>query len=284
MKKIIYLTVLTVILSVNIGSAQEITKQDTTEIKKDTVEPNMGAMIVEMMNDINNIVDKIERYEDEDEDERKFKSYWDGFEIGVNGYLDKYKSIALSPSADFMELETNKSFVVNINLWDKGFNLIKNHFGIITGLGLGINNYNFERNITLIPDSIPISYSQDTIHNLQKNKLTVTYLKVPLMLGFQTLPQEEKRSQNSRLHIETGIIGGIKIGSHTKQKYAETDKKVNKEKIRDDFNLNPFTYEITARIGYRNTYLFANYSLSTLFEKNKGPELYPFIIGLGFTF
>ena len=75
------------------------------------------------------------------------------------------------------------------------------------------------------------------------------------------------------------IIGGLKIGSRTKQEYSIAGKEYE-DKTKEDFNLSPYTYAVTARLGYKNINVFANYSMVSLFEKNKGPELYPLTIGI----
>jgi hypothetical protein len=90
-------------------------------------------------------------------------------------------------------------------------------------------------------------------------------IKTPLRMG------------SSKLYIAGGVIGGLHIGSHTKIKY-----KNDKEKARGNFNLNPFKYELTGRIGFGDFCVFANYGMSPLFKDGKGPELYPLTVGISF--
>ncbi|HRY97973.1 MAG TPA: hypothetical protein P5550_02850, partial [Bacteroidales bacterium] len=53
-----------------------------------------------------------------------------------------------------------------------------------------------------------------------------------------------------------------------------------KNKVRDDFHLNPLKAEGTVRLGWGVVNLFANYSFLPLFKEDEGPELYPFSVGL----
>lgn len=81
---------------------------------------------------------------------------------------------------------------------------------------------------------------------------------------------------NKKLYFSGGVIGGLKVGSHTKVKIDGS-----KSKDRGDFNINPFRYGATARFGYKGINLFGTYYFSTFFKDSRGPEMYPFTIGIG---
>ena len=97
---------------------------------------------------------------------------------------------------------------------------------------------------------------------------------VPILLEFQIPLKKED------LYISGGIEGGVKITAKMKNKTADGDKK----KDRDDFYINPFTYNLAARIGFGDFGLYGTYQMQSLFKKNKGPELYPFAAGITFNF
>jgi hypothetical protein len=94
------------------------------------------------------------------------------------------------------------------------------------------------------------------------------------MLEFNT-SQDNDRS----FHVAAGVIGGWKMGSIVKQKWEDQNDK-HQARRKSDFNLSPFTLDATARVGYKNFTVFATYGLTSLFEKNKGPEVYPVTVGL----
>ena len=56
----------------------------------------------------------------------------------------------------------------------------------------------------------------------------------------------------------------------------------SKVKDFDDFYMNPFKWDATVRIGWGFINLFATYSVNTMFKKDKGPELYPWTVGITF--
>lgn len=211
---------------------------------------------------------------------RKFRGHWSGFEMGLNNYVNSGFSTSLDPSMDYMELKSSKSLNVNINFLQYNLKIAGDNFGLVTGMGLEFNDYRFSNNTSIKREAgviVPVDYSPLV---LEKSKLSTTYLTVPLLVEFQT-PQI---SRKHRVHLSAGIIGGIKLGSHTKIVHRDSDRKL-KDKVRDDFYLSPFRYGVTFRAGYRQLNVFANYYMTPLFEINKGPELYPFSIGfslLGF--
>lgn len=223
-------------------------------------------------------LDDFDEPEKKDRKSRKnFIGHWKGLEIGMNNYLTSDYSFSLPAEALFMELNTGKSWGINLNFiqYDIGFGTDK--VGLVTGMGLEFNNYKFDGDNSIIKDPVTreiVSLEYDAGTNIEKTKLATTYFTVPLLLEFQ-IPV----SGHKRIHISGGVIGGLKIGSHTKVVYKETGTK-QKDKIRDDFNLSPLRYGVTARIGYRALKIFATYNLTPMFESGKGPELYPISIGL----
>ena len=51
-------------------------------------------------------------------------------------------------------------------------------------------------------------------------------------------------------------------------------------KNHNSFYLQPFKFDATVRFGYGIINLFATYSLNTMFQSGRGPELYPVTAGI----
>jgi hypothetical protein len=205
----------------------------------------------------------------------RFNGHWAGFNLGIGGYLTPENKIDMEPGYEFLDLRYEKSINVQLNLFEQNFNLIGNKLGLVTGLGIEWNNYRFGNQVKLDPNSPTVSLVEVEIpRSYSKSKLNVRYLNVPLIMEFQTNP----KSNFNSFHIGAGVVGGLRIGSHTKNVYD--DGKRQKEKVRDDFHLNPLKVDATVRIGWGKINLYGNYSLLTLFRENKGPELYPFSLGI----
>lgn len=214
----------------------------------------------------------------EKESEKKLKKdkiepHWAGIELGFNGYLSPENKMTV-PGYDFLELNQFKSVAVNLNFFDYEIKLYKRYIMLVSGLGLSYNNYRFKSDSVLVSGGSGIYAVKTDSLNYKKNKLTVTYLTLPVLLEFNT-SKYTKRS----FHVSAGAIFGYLLSAHTKQVYT-VDGEKQKNKSYDEFSINPWRIDATARIGYRNFNLFANYDLISLFRTDKGPELFPYTIGL----
>ena len=203
----------------------------------------------------------------------KFNGHWEGMEFGFNAFGKPDYSMYSAADKDFMSLNQGKSLEFDFNFYELNIGLCKNYVGLVSGMGFSFNNYRFENPYTLQKGQYITEPVRLNPENLAKTKLAITYLNIPLLLEFQ-IPVNQNEG---RLFVNAGIIGGVKIGSHTKVKYGD-----KKDKDRSGFNLNSFKYAATARIGYKDISMFANYSLTPLFQSGKGPELTPFTIGISF--
>lgn len=212
---------------------------------------------------------------------KKFNGHWAGFEIGMNNFMNKNYKMDLPTAADgidgqFMELNASRSINYTLNFLEYSLPLPGEMAGFVTGMGVTWNNYNFKKNIDLVENANGVMYGQmisTDVKKYDKNTLNTIFLNVPIIFEVQ-LPVGSKQ-----LHISAGVIGGVKVSSKTKQFY-EINGQEKKEKVSGEYQLNPFRYEATFRIGYRFIDLFANYSFTPLFKNNKGPEVHPFTIGI----
>jgi hypothetical protein len=227
-------------------------------------------------------------YNGDDDDERSDREkiasdddfeFWDGMDLGVNGFLTSDNQLEMRPGNDFLNLNYAKSYMFGINAWQKNIHIYKNYINLGTGIGATWYHYNFRKSYSLIPDAPYASATLDSIKYV-KNRLNMCYVNVPLFLEFNTNNKDGDHS----FHFAAGMQFGYNIfNNKLKQKY-ELNGRTFKNKIKNDFNVNPFRYDIIARVGYGDFTIFGTYSLSTLFEKGKGPVVYPFAAGISLDF
>lgn len=207
----------------------------------------------------------------------RFRGHWAGFEWGLNNFLDADHTLSREGEDQFMDLNTGRSWAINLNFAQYSLGFGTSHFGAVTGLGLEFNNYYFDDNNTIaeIDDKV---VGIDTI-SATKSKLTTTFVRFPLLLEVQF----PNASRSKRAYISAGIVAGLKLGSHTKVVNNEGDGK-DKDKVKDDFNISPFRYGLTARVGFGGLSLFCDYYFTPMFVEDKGPELNPITMGLALSF
>ena len=247
---------------------------DVSDSGKDTVKIRLGRKTIVVAEGHHGSSIKYNQLNDEEfkhwtGHEPKFKGHWSFFEMGVNSFENV--DYATYATKNFMDVDHNKSLEVNINLFkiSAGLQSHKNNIGLVTGLGLNFNDYRFSnpytvQNVDGYIYPVPLS-----VAGLQKTKLSTGYLTVPLLLEFH-LPRE------SRLWLSVGVIGGIKMGSHTKVKING-----NVTKDHNDFSISPFRGGATARLGYKGLNIFGTYYFTQFFRDNRGPLMNPFTIGIG---
>ena len=147
------------------------------------------------------------------------------------------------------------------------------------GLGISFDWYNFmfdhNRLVQKANQGAIFQPKFDAQRNeiaLSKNKLTVSYINIPIM-------PHVVFSKNSGVQmIGLGGYVGYRIDSWTKSIEEKTE---NLHRVSSNFNLNQFRYGLRAEFAFKKMpSLFFNYDLSPLFEKNSSPNLTGFSFGI----
>jgi len=274
----------------------ELEQLDSDTNSSDTTKIRIGKMKIAIIEDGNDIIiNKDDDWDNDDWDEDwtwddgddenwtihrsckkdRFRPHWASFAMGLNNYVTADNSISLPTEWGLLEVNTNNSFEVNINFAQKGVNIIKQRLGLVTGVGFKWNNFKFRNTHTVLSsDSTVLKFEEKPEVNGKMSKLTTWYLMIPLLIEFQ-IPTHGKE-----FYLSAGVEGGLKLSAHTKIK-TNDDKKF---KDKSDFFTTSLDYRLTARLGYGNFGIYGAYSMMPLFEKNKGPELYPVAVGVSLNF
>lgn len=198
---------------------------------------------------------------------------WGGLDLGVNGYTNSSQGLTMPLGYEGFDLDIGRSYYLGLNMFERRLPIYRHHVGLISGLGMDINNYRFRSNYN--PLGVPDSMGNFVTRDYTKNTLNTLSITVPLLLGF-----DFGKNNKSGLHVAMGVIGGLRVGSMTKEKFNDGSSRM-KYKTHDDFDLNPFRVSAHARVGYKGFSLFASYALTEMFKQNAGrPDLYPFTMGI----
>ena len=163
------------------------------------------------------------------------------------------------------------------------YNIPVEHSPLLFTIGSGIGSHNFYSNTILQQNEQGIyqfyrvdNIEKDTagnLYNYKKSKLSVTYWDFPFELRYNA---------KKGFRMGVGMKFGFVLNSLTKYKGDDLTGSGNtiKLKTKDIKNLEKWRYALTASVGYKWLELYGCYSLSKVFKKDKGPELYPISVGL----
>jgi hypothetical protein len=207
---------------------------------------------------------------------KKNFNHWAGFSVGVNGLLTPDGGFTQPTKYNYLDQNYSRSINFQLNFFQHNFHIYKNYVNLVTGFGIEWRRYMLDNKTTLDADS---SFTWGTIDSTNKitynkNVFKSTMLQVPLLLEFNT----SKKASKS-FHIAVGAIGQFMVNSKTKQKLEINGDSYTKIR-KDNYNMTPFQVKAHASIGYRSFTMFGEYNITPLFDSNKGPEVYPFVIGV----
>ena len=259
------------LLSITDSLISEVVKEIKKEIQDEAAE--MKIDIKDGMNDIHiEIVDRdtyhiVRRPRKPKATIEETRQYWGYNSQMIDESTMKTLPTALGNQSNYLpELDNAKSIHFGIEqLW--GFNLIRGKVRIFTGVRYDIHNYRFQNQFTRLTENQPeftaIQVGGPLVDPIpvEKSKLVVNYIGVPVALGFQDRPGD-----NSKFSAKVGVHTGYRVRTHTKIKQTGG----NVEKQFDDFNVNDFYLSPFVNISYGDVGLYLRYPMTDLFKKDQG--------------
>ena len=194
------------------------------------------------------------------------------------GYLMVSNDFGTFNPSNQVSLNTSHSWEIGANLFttSHAFGPTKN-WGFALGLGWGYRSMRLDgdyafRDIEgvtqVIPGSLEPADGRSTEYS--KSRLRYFYFRIPLSIEWQT-----RLSNRRSVFFSVGPEAEIRHGFRSKGK-------INGKKETFDKGLHgrPVGVNLLAQAGYGNLGVYTRYATYGLFEKGKGPELYPFSFGL----
>ncbi|MEO5908170.1 MAG: outer membrane beta-barrel protein [Ginsengibacter sp.] len=181
--------------------------------------------------------------------------------------------------ANDFKLKAIKSVNVNIWFFMQRINLVEHYMNLKYGLGIELNNYRFKSEISFNEGGAnPYNSLQNIPHpfifrdsvSFSKNKLAADYVTVPLMLNFQTNPNDPKKG----ISLSAGVSMGYLYSSRNKQ---VSDSR-GKEKNRGDYDLEKWKFSYVGELGLGPVRLYGSYSPKSIFTNEL--NFTPYNIGI----
>jgi len=206
----------------------------------------------------------------------KFRGHFAGLSMGlnllsVNNTTNEQLGLV---NSEVLQLNEVRSWEVNLDFYQHSFNLYKQHFGIVTGLGVKFNNYRFVNDNRIINTTDSVYAVIDTINNFYKSKLSISKIRIPLIFEWQNRIGRKHRL----IYFSAGVYGSYDIVSYMKYNYKRDGQKI-KEKFYDNYQLNPFQYGVIIKFAYGVFELYAEYNMSEMFITDKAVPVNQFSFG-----
>ena len=177
----------------------------------------------------------------------------------------------------------SKSFELGLT---SSFRLLKtnNLFHINYGITWMHNGLKFKESEYFVRENGETKSVPYTANKLNKSKLRTNYLIVPVDFELDFTSPETKDGVTfypTRKSFRAGLGGyiGVSIGNNQKIRYD--DGTTHKNVIKEDLNISPWVYGLSAHLGYKTYVIYARYSLTPLFQNNPINK-YPFSVGIRF--
>jgi Outer membrane protein beta-barrel domain len=279
--------IFTTALALYLGMAAIAQSDSTKPQSPDTIK--IGNIIIIKKNDGKTI----EKKEDNDDDDRgvsveikKRKSYkpsnistnWWIMDLGFANVNDQTNYAAISgPNGYFpggsktvMSVRNGKSVNVNIWIFMQRINLVDHVVNLKYGLGLELNNYRYQNNIRYRYE--PTDFIDRDSVSFSKNKLAADYITLPVMLNFNLTPKKKN---------SIGLSAGVSAGYlyNARQKLISGQR--GKEKIKNDFNLNPWKLSAIGELNLGVVRFYGSYALNDMFQS--GLDQTPYNVGIRFS-
>jgi len=195
------------------------------------------------------------------ERKRRLEPHWSGIGFSFANFTDLD-----SPGLDFQS-----SYSINWNILSASV-MLENHWLLVTGVGIDWSRYHFKGDFGLqevngitefVPAENGISY--------RDSKLLAYHFTIPLLLEYQYRD----------FFVNAGPV--VYFNCYSKSQVEERRERgggVDKIRLGKGLNILPVNVRLMAQIGIDDWGLFGYYSPISMFAKNKGPEIYPWGVGI----
>jgi len=195
-------------------------------------------------------------------------------DFGLTTLVDN-GSFKLSPQNQFLRYRSWKTENVGFDVLQLGYRF-NSAIRLYMSAGFDWTLIRLRNNITLAEHAPALSYTQDDI-DFSKNRLSSTYLRVPLAFEYRT----HDDSDGTPFRFVFGPECGILLGASQKQVSSQNGT----QKFSSNYNFQKFRYGPFVRVGYGLIGVYAKYYMNDMFADSpdqKGLKNLSLGIMLGF--
>ncbi|MCO5935892.1 outer membrane beta-barrel protein [Mucilaginibacter sp. RB4R14] len=183
------------------------------------------------------------------------------FDIGLSTLNDN-GSFKLSPTNQFLNYRSWRSSNIGFDILQLGYRF-NSSFRIYAAGGFDWTNLRLRESVTILRNQAPLAYTQDAV-KYDKNRLSVTYIRVPIAFDFRTHDDDDGR----RFHFVGAAELGVRLSSSLKQESKENGD----PKLSGNYNFAKFRYGASLRVGYGAIGVFGKYYLNNMFENSPAQD------------
>ena len=195
-------------------------------------------------------------------------------DLGLVKLIDNGSFTLSGDNSDF-KYRPGKTVNFGFDLLQAGYRF-SDHFRLFAAAGFDWTYIRLRNDIDFLENTTPLTWEQSPV-DYSKNKLTATYLRIPLTFELRT----RRYSGLGRLKFAFGPEAGFLLKGTQRFKSDE----LGRQKFKDDYNFTQFRYGAFARFGVGSFGIYAKYYFNDLFENSPAQEgLQTMAFGLMFGF
>lgn len=181
-------------------------------------------------------------------------------------------SFSMTGDNDIFNYQPGKTVNFGFDVLQAGYRFNQN-FKIYASAGFDWTYIRLRKDLVFDPEGSPYATAQPAGEDISKNRLTSTYMRLPLTFEF--------RLPDHRTKIAFGPITGFLLKGTQRFKQENGDR----VKKKGEFGYAPFQYGAFARFGVRGMGIYGKYYFNDMFENSPaGAGLQNFTFGLTFGF
>lgn len=182
-------------------------------------------------------------------------------DLGLAKLIDN-GSFTLSDNNRDFKYRPGKTVNFGFDLLQAGYRF-NDHFRLFLSAGFDWTYIRLREDIDFLENTTPLTWQPSTI-DYSKNKLTATYLRLPLTFELRS----KHSSALGRVRFAFGPEGGFLLKGT--QRFKSEDQ--GRQKFKDDYNFTQFRYGAFARFGVGAFGIYAKYYANDLFENSPNQE------------